>query len=481
MNIVFFSASSSYVHTLLAPRYLVSNCPYPIDIIETNVNVKLEDNVNKILSFSPDIVCFSCYIFNIKYVREVVKTLKSLRPDITIIMGGYEVAFNTDYYLTYADYIIKGEGDFGFGLLIDDIVNKRFSYPQVIDFGTVNNLDDIISPYADEYLSLGENNHIIYMETSRGCPYSCSYCMSANTKRVRAFSLDRVKEDLARLLNYDIPLVKLVDRTFNYNVKRASEILSFIIDNFSDRNTRFHFEMSPELFNEELFTVISRAKKSLFQFEIGVQSYNEKTLEAVKRKAHASVIEYNISRLLSYGNVHIHVDLIAGLPYENLPSFIEGFDRLYLQKAHCLQLGFLKILKGSLIEKEDRDYVISPVPPYEIISSPDMSSDDLAKLKIVEKSLNQYANSGRFSRTMDYLIPKFFTPYEFFLALGNFIKNTDRYSVNFSSSRQCDALFEFLSTRLNESDLNEAEKLIYLDFVNAGNVRKWHKWLKIDG
>lgn len=480
MNIVFFSASSSYVHTLLAPRYLVSNCPYPVEIIETNVNVDLEINLEKILSYSPDIVCFSCYIFNVKYVRKVVERLRIINPDIIIIMGGYEVAFDTDYYLNYADYIIKGEGDFGFGLLIDDIANKRFSYPQIIDFGTVNNLDDIISPYTDEYLSLGESNHIIYMETSRGCPYNCSYCMSANTKRVRAFSLDRVKEDLARLLNYDIPLVKFVDRTFNYNTKRASEIINHIVDNFSSRNTKFHFEMSPELFSEDLFDAIARAKNSLFQFEIGIQSYNEKTLNAVKRKARVESIEYNLSRLIALGNVHVHVDLIAGLPYENLPSFRDGFNRLYLQKAHCLQLGFLKILKGSLIASDCDGYQISPVPPYEIISSPDMSSDDLAELKVVEKYLNTYANSGRFKGTVDYLIPKFFEPYDFFLSLGNFINSSEKYVKNFSSSRQCDALFEFLSVHLSECDLFKAEELIYRDFIASGNVRKWHKWLKID-
>ena len=316
------------------------------------------------------------------------------------------------------------------------------------------------------------------METCRGCPFSCAYCMSANTHGVRSFSMERVFFDFDKILSFSPPLVKLVDRTFNYDMRRAAKILSFLIDKYGSSGTRFHFEMAPELFSEELLSVIERAPKGLFQFEIGVQSYNEKTLAAVNRPARIDVVDASLSRLLSFGNVPIHVDLIAGLPYEDKGSFVCGFERLLSLRPDCLQLGFLKLLEGSKLAERKDEYVTEKKPPYEVLRSPYMSEEDFAELKKAEWALNVFYNSDRFHSSIRFLLDRVESAYETFLALEKAFSLSGFERKNLSSSRQCDLLFDYGKTVLSEQDLTIFENLIYEDFIAAGNVRKWHKWIK---
>lgn len=477
MKTLFAAISSSYVHTLLAPRYLAANSPLPVKIFETNENVDLQKNLDTIVFEKPDVIAFSCYVFNIVYVEKLARALKKSLPRVIIILGGYEAAFDTEKHLSYADYIIRGEGDFAFGELLEKINNGEKGIPKIIEAGTVKELDTVKSPYSNDYLSLGVKSRILYMETSRGCPFGCSYCMSANSHGVRAFSLKRVFSDLEKFRSFNPPLVKFVDRTFNYDTERCAVIFEYIIKRFSDKNTTFHCEMEPELFTEKLFSVLKTAPKGLFQFELGVQSYNGDTLAAVRRRGGAAV-DAALRRLVENGNIPVHADLIAGLPKEDFASFARGFDRLFLIFPNCLQLGFLKILRGSEIYGESAGYEVSKTPPYEINSSPVLSENDVSKLKDAEKMLNLYWNSGRFARAVKFLVPAFFSPFSFFASLACYYRDNGLKISALSAPKQCDALYFFAAEKIPAESLAELEKAIYEDFSAAGNVRKWHKWIK---
>ncbi|MGN0771260.1 MAG: DUF4080 domain-containing protein [Christensenellales bacterium] len=482
MKTVFLAINSQYVHTLLAPRYLKANSPLPVEIVETNVNVQLSSVFSQLYLKKPDVVAISCYIFNIAFVDRLLQDIRLYLPDVKIILGGYEAAFDEEKYVGKADYIIKGEGDFVFGRLLQDIESGEGRFSKIIEAGQVSNLDDIVSPYDDEYAMMGDNR-ILYMESSRGCPFRCSYCMSGGT-RPRTFSLQRTFDDYRRLMKYNPRQIKMVDRTFNFDVKRATKIFDWLIDNYGESNTNFHFEMAPELFDDEMFEVLSRAKKGLFQFEIGVQSFNKSTLSAVGRCADVDKIAANLARLKKMGNIHIHTDLIAGLPHEDYDSFVRGFDRLFVMGGDCLQLGFLKVLKGSRLQKDSDGYVIGSLPPYEIVSSPCLSFDDVLALKTCESALERYHNSGRFATCIDFLVPKYYSPYAFFYGLGEYIAARRGDRVAISAPAQCDLLWQYVADNLpsNLADeqakydfMQRLEECIQTDYKRCGNARSWHR------
>lgn len=483
MKTLFISLNSQYIHTLLAPRYLAANSiMHDIEILESNVNIDLHVTLSQIIEKKPDIVALSCYIFNIDYIRSLLPLIKKELPNTIIIAGGYEVAFDEERYYELCHYIIKGEGDFAFGQLLSDIKNGK-SREKVIQAGTVYNLDEIISPYTAEYCALGKSK-ILYMETCRGCPFSCSYCMSANTKSVRAFSLSRVFSDIDKMMLYAPKQIKMVDRTFNYNIKRASQIFSYIIEKYNNSNTNFHFEMAPELFDEPMFDLLKSAKKGLFQFEIGVQSYNKTTLNAINRAADLTRVDSNISSLCQLGNIRIHTDLIAGLPLEDYISVTNGFDRLYKLGVHCLQLGFLKVLKGSKIHDNIVGYEINKKPPYEIISSKHITKEEIGKLKTAEEMLELYHNSGRFVTTMSFLREIMPSPYQFFYHLGIFFANNYTSKRYTSAYDQSDCIYnfckEYLGDRANSKEILQQLALnINKDFALSGNTRKWRRHLPL--
>jgi len=473
MKTVFISINSKYIHTLLSARYLAVNSVEPVLIYETNINVPLSDTLTEMFIRKPDVIAISTYIFNIEYVRSFLCEIKNFLPEVKIILGGYEVSCDEKKYLSYADYIMKGEGDFEFGKLITSIKNGDNIYGKIINCGEIKNLDGIKSPYTEEYCRLGQQK-ILYYESSRGCPFRCAYCMSSNSDGVRSFSFDRIKSDLFFIMKYNPKQIKFVDRTFNYDMKRAAAIFRFITDNFGQSNTNFHFEVEPELFSDEMYGEIEKAKKGLFQFEAGVQSYNNTALKAVNRKENAEILERNIKRLIKIGNSHVHVDLIAGLPEENYDSFVSGFNRLFDIKPHCLQLGFLKILKGSEMSEKTEGYKFYNKPPYEIISTPVLSYGDVVKLKTAEEMLELYYNSGRFFYSVNYILPEFYEPYRFFYELGLYVKNIGQTVRSLSAYAQCDALFNFAINVIKVVGFKEnLENLIASDYKASGNARKW--------
>lgn len=471
MKTVILSVNSRYIHTLLAPRYLKANSRgFDVEVMETNVNIRPFDVISELYRRRPDVVAISCYIFNIEYLKALLPEIRTLMPHIRIILGGYEALPELS---NLCDFIVRGEGDLVFRQILKDIAEGKSALPKIIDAGYVEDLDRIASPFDEEYCLMGKDR-ILYMETSRGCPFSCSYCMSAGTPGVRAFSLERVFSDIDFVMKFSPRQIKFVDRTFNYDMKRAAKIFSYLIERYSGSGTNFHFEMTPELFDERLFEVLRQAQPGLFQFEIGIQSFNEQTLKGVKRHYELKRAEENIKRLIQTGNIHIHADLIAGLPFEDLKSFKEGFDRLMEARPHCLQLGFLKILKGSGIEQMKDCYAVQNRAPYEIYGSKWLSFDDILELKEVEDMLNLYYNSGRFKKSIGLLLGKF-PPYGLFYALAQFYKKRGAHRKNLSAKAHCDMLYAFAESAFSQDRdfLEQLKEYINEDYLSSGNLRKW--------
>ena len=433
--------NSKYIHASLAPWCLYTCCKkvlgdeYDIKVIEGTINEKEDDVLKRILKEKPDFVGFSCYIWNITKTLELARKLKN--EGITIALGGPEVSYRQRDVLekySFVDYVLSGEGEVIFPKLLEAVrlgsvpTIKGLSYRNkgeiIISDGEVIDFTETVSPYCQEFFSsLG--NRIAYIESSRGCPFSCAFCLSGRCGKVRFLPLDRVKNEMVLLSDMGAKTIKFVDRTFNCKSKRAAEILSFIRDEYGKKiknDVCFHFEIAADILTEEIFQVVSEMPLGAVQFEVGIQSFNEKTLTEINRKTDVALVESNVKRLLTYGNCHVHIDLIAGLPYEDYDSFVSGFNRAYGIGANMLQLGFLKVLYGSPMAENKEAYpcLYGSVPPYEVISTPFISEEDLGRLRICENELERLYNSGRFPRTLEY-VTRFMSPYDLFFGFGEYL------------------------------------------------------------
>ena len=296
----------------------------------------------------------------------------------------------------------------------------------LISEGDAIDFENSVSPYCEEYFeALG--NRIAYIESSRGCPFSCAFCLSGRCGKVRFIPLERVKEEMVLLSDMGAKTIKFVDRTFNCNPKRAEEILNFIGAEYGKKiknDVCFHFEIAADILTQELFDVIASLPVGAVQFEVGIQSFNEETLKKINRKTNVALVESNVKRLLSFGNCHVHTDLIAGLPLEDYDSFVSGFNRAYNIGANMLQLGFLKILHGSPMAENKEDYpcLYGSAAPYEVIKTPWINEEELGLLHLCENELERLYNSGRFSRTLGY-VTRFMIPYDLFLGFAEHLKN----------------------------------------------------------
>lgn len=458
---VFLAINSKFVHTLLSVRYLDKYVDDSV-IYETNINVNRQRVLTDLYKLSPQNIAISCYIFNIEYVKLLVLDLRVLMPSVKIILGGYNAESVADFENRR---IIYGEGEHCISAAINGKDREYYA-------DTIANLDDVISPYDEQYISLGKNK-ILYFESSRGCPFSCSYCMSANQK-VRYFSMPRVMSDLDKIVSGNVMQVKFVDRTFNANIDRACQIFEHILNNYSDGGTNFHFEMAPELFNDKLFAILQRAKKGLIQLEIGVQSFNQHALNACNRKINAEVVKQNISRLKQFDNMHIHTDLIAGLPLEDYGSFVKSFDELYGLNSDMLQLGFLKLLPGSDLQKNAQKYgyLSFSAPPYEIVKSNWLSYDDICNLKIAEATLDRYYNSGKYITTLKNILPLFDSPYEFYFLFGKYLTANSAFDGSILSLTSFNQLYDFA---LHYAPADKLTDWLNTDYALCGNVRKFKR------
>lgn len=404
-------------------------------VVEGTINEPIEKIFERILSETPDIIGLSCYIWNIKSVHILGKMLKEALPDSVIILGGPEVSYNAGSVLKesgWCNFVVSGEGEYPFAKLCDAIISgKNIDIPGVCfrngDKITVN--EPYIaegkppSPYCEEYFE-NLKGRIAYLETSRGCPYSCAFCLSGRCGGVRFFDIERAKKEMLLLAKSGTQTVKLVDRTFNANKARAKELWKFVIDEHGKgipENVCFHFEIAGDILDEESINILNSAPEGSIQLEIGMQSFNEKTLAYINRKTNTAKLIENIRKLLAPGNLHIHIDLIAGLPFEDIKSFEHSFDIGYNLHSNMLQLGFLKLLHGAEMRENFEKFPceFSKEPPYEVISTEWTDENDLLLLHKVEDALERLCNSGRFTGTIDYVLDKTgSSPFKFFENFG---------------------------------------------------------------
>jgi len=487
MKILLVGINSKYIHTCLAVWYLkasLKNCT-DSSIREFSINDHKDDILSGIYMEKPDILAFSCYIWNFELVRSILKEIKKLLPECKIILGGPEVSYTAVEILQEneaADFILCGEGEEAFPVLINSLITYTQEYKklsgiayrengQVIyreGFNLVPQLDSLASPYTDEHLS-STKNRIIYYESSRGCPFSCSYCISSTFKGVRFFSLDRVKCDLERLISCKPKLIKFVDRTFNCNRKRAKEIIEYIIS--LKCNTVFHFETAADLFDQELLELLGRAPKGRIQLEIGLQTTNLQTLNEIERITDLDRLKENVGKILENENIHVHLDLIAGLPYEDIKSFKKSFNDVYAMRPHQLQLGFLKMLKGSKIrmEAQKHGYKFRDYSPYEILENNYISYMDILCLKDMEEVFERYFNTGRFSKSLEMLEPLYSGDfYELFRELAVYCRKNRYLDRPVSYRENISVLFDFVKSYFFEKiDLEKFRQAMVFDFLSS--------------
>lgn len=510
MKVLLTALNAKYIHINLALKCIAKYCKeFSPCIKEYTINDNIDAVISGIYRENADVIAFSCYIWSIEKILYIAECLKKASPNVIIILGGHEVSYDSERILRdnkSIDYIIRGEGEKPMLELLRSI--EKGSECQSVPSLTYRKDDLILSnPLCkpikmDEYEFVYDDSvrdykgKIIYYESSRGCPYKCSYCLSSNTSKVNFLSVERVKKELMFFIENEVPLVKFVDRTFNADKKRANAIFDFIIKN--KRKTKFHFELAGNLIDDETIDILKNTPKDLIQFEIGVQSTNKKTINSIGRSIDFEKVKENVEKILKIGTIHVHLDLIAGLPYENLESFKKSFDDVIRIKPDMLQLGFLKLLKGSRIrnEADKYGYKFKSKAPYEIISNDFISFDELIELKHIENVLDKYYNSGDFKYTMNYLFEKYESCYEIFEKIANHYLKNGLFDIAVSCDGQYDELEKIFGDFDGIKDcirmdrmLNKKAKLLYeqdekfkalcFDFLkNKALVKKYLPHLK---
>lgn len=457
MKIVLTSLNSRFSHSSLAIRYLEKYCSeFNIETTEFSINDNPHSIYSSLIEKKADIYCFSCYIWNITQTNIVASMIKTALPDCTIVYGGPEA--ENEY--SFVNYIIIGEGEQAFYNFLNARKNGIPS-PRVISHNALLDLSKIAQPYDKDDIKKLEGK-IIYYETSRGCPFACSYCLSSVQRNVRYFPMEYVKEGLRLLFENEVPLVKLVDRTFNCDKKRAAEIIEFIIEN--SKSTRVHLEIAPHLFDDETINLLA-SFPSLFQLEMGIQSTNPKTLKAINRDFDLEIAAQNIRKVKTAG-INLHLDLIAGLPFEDYITFGRSFDFVYSLKPDMLQLGFLKILHGTPMESFNGIYYAKN-PPYEVIYTDWINPYELCRLKDIENAVDKFYNSGAFKRTIKILTEK--NPFSFFEKLADMLKNAEK-NGSLPRYKLYNILYEFGGEKVAEP--------IALDFLQSNKDRPLPSFIK---
>ncbi len=490
--------NSQYIHSSLAPWCLLAGVEAYCDkgvyakVVEGTINENPCAVVKRISELRPRVVGFSCYIWNIDAVRQIIRLLEKEIPDAVIVLGGPEVSYNAAEILKaepLVRYVISGEGEKPFALLLNAILREE-SVDGIpgLSFRTGGGVfearpfvseADPPSPYSDKYFA-ALKGRIAYLETSRGCPFSCSFCLSGYGK-VRYFDIDRAKREMLMLAQSGARTIKLVDRTFNANRRRAAELFQFIIDNFDFilNGVCFHFEIAGDLLDEDTLIILESAPPGLMQFEIGIQSFNAETLAAVNRKTDLERLKSNIKRLVEKRNVHVHIDLIAGLPFEDMCSFENSFNTAYFLGADMLQLGFLKRLYGSPMQKEQGENSgrFCESAPYEVLETPWISSEELLYLHRAEDALERLHNSGRFHRTLAYLLESTgLTPFELF---GIFGEHLDKKAARISLDDYIAEVFNYFGSKSGVERAVLRDKMV-CDYLSTNSSGKLPRALRVE-
>ncbi len=434
-----------------------------IEIGEYTINHQMDHILQDIYRRKPDFVGFSCYIWNISYVLEIARDLHKVLPFCEIWLGGPEVSYNAREILEREPQIrgiMRGEGELTFTELVTAYQSADYGriskIPGITARGFSGNIyenapqrllamDEIPFYYKD---MSGFENRIVYYESSRGCPFSCSYCLSSIDKSVRFRSLELVKKELDFFLDHKVPQVKFIDRTFNCKKEHTIGIWNHILEH-DNGVTNFHFEVSADLFDEEELALISKMRPGLIQLEIGVQSTNRETITEIRRKMNLTKLRKSVNRVHGYRNTHQHLDLIAGLPHEDLESFLMSFDEVYEMRPDQLQLGFLKVLKGSHMAVMAKEYGLRhrSVPPYEVLSTKWLSYADVIRLKAMEEMVEVHYNSGQFSCTLELLEKEFSHPSSMFLALADYYERNGLFGLSHSRLARYEIFYRFLQEK----------------------------------
>ena len=492
MNVVLSTLNSKFIHSSLALRYLKAYGEahgQAYDIVEYTINMPVLHILSDITEHDIDVLGFACYIWNIEMTLHVVDMVKAVRPDIKIVLGGPEVSFTADELLERCpniDYIVQGEGEEAFHALVTALQLGNDGLNPVIpgvrgrrngsilgsaEAVEVRDLSTIPFPYTEEDMDDLEHK-IIYYESSRGCPFSCQYCLSGNKNTVRFFPQERTLQELQWFIDHGVKQVKFVDRTFNCAPKHHRPLMEFMRDTETDMN--YHLEMEPELMTDWETNILCETPPGRIQIEVGVQSTHKKTLDAINRYNDWPYIQKSIRPIIQAGRTHVHMDLIVGLPHEDFNRFGQSFNDLFSLQPHALQIGFLKLLKGSGVRRmREYKYVADPLAPYEVLSTHVLPYDDVRFLKYLEDVLERFYNSERFRTTFGYigqqLIHGETDAFSYFCDMTRAWLKEGNHKVNLKDIDQIEFLYRFF---LAKGDTIAAELLQYDTLVSyRGKVR----------
>ena len=491
LKILLAACNAKYIHSNLAV-YNLKSCSgeYSPNVVikEYTINQIQDDILKDIYLEQPDVICFSCYIWNISFVKELVPDLKKILPHVDFWAGGPEVSYDAVEFLKKNPAffgVMVGEGEETFHELAGYYIERKpenlkeirgvafhdeTKVPDIVHTGWRELMDLSKVPFA--YSNLTEfKNRIIYYESSRGCPFSCSYCLSSIDKKLRFRDIELVKKELQFFIDNKVPQVKFVDRTFNCKHDHAMAIWRYITGH-DNGITNFHFEISADLLREEELALMKTMRPGLIQLEIGVQSTNPQTIKAIRRTMDFEKLKGIVEQIHSFGNIHQHLDLIAGLPYEGYESFHKSFCDVYALRPEQFQLGFLKVLKGSHMMEMTGEYQIlyKDREPYEVLSTAWLTYGEILGLKMVESMVEVYYNSGQFQNTLEYLEQYFEDPFRMYEALGRFYEKKGYSEISHSRMRRYEILMEFAGEQ-KEIPLEVLSDVMLLDLYLRENLK----------
>lgn len=491
MKILLAACNAKYIHSNLAV-YNLKSCSgeYSSRVVvkEYTINQIRDDILKDIYLEQPDVICFSCYIWNISFVRELVPDLKKILPQVEFWAGGPEVSYDAVEFLKKNPAffgVMVGEGEETFHELAGYYIERKpetLSEIRGVAFRDENKDRNIVHTGWRELMDLSKvpfaysnltefKNRIIYYESSRGCPFSCSYCLSSIDKKLRFRDIELVKKELQFFIDNKVPQVKFVDRTFNCKHDHAMEIWRYITEH-DNGITNFHFEISADLLRAEELALMKTMRPGLIQLEIGVQSTNPQTIKAIRRTMDFEKLKRIVEQIHSFGNIHQHLDLIAGLPYEGYDSFHKSFCDVYTLHPEQFQLGFLKVLKGSHMMEMTGEYQIlyKDREPYEVLSTAGLTYEEILRLKMVESMVEVYYNSGQFKNTLVFLEKYFDDPFRMYEALGRFYEKKGYSEISHSRMRRYEILMEFAGEQ-KEIPLEALSDVMLLDLYLRENLK----------
>lgn len=497
-KVILAALNAKYIHSNLALRYLSrfqnNNQKHHVETMEFTINQRLDFIAEELFRKQPDVVLFSCYIWNVEMLRQLCPILKKIMPDCVIGFGGPEVSYESETFLREnpsVDFVMRGEGELVFTKYLEHLDAGNPATLGEIESLTYRQGDEIFStpqmhpmdlallpfPYEDDFSDV--QNQIIYYESSRGCPYHCGYCLSSVENGVRFVPLDKVLPDLQKFLDKNVPQVKFIDRTFNCKKSHAMAIWKYLHEH-DNGVTNFHFEITADLIDQETIDFLKTVRKGLFQFEIGVQSTNPQTIRAINRNVDFAALSEIVQQIKDGGNIHQHLDLIAGLPYEDYDSFGCSFNDVYALHPEQLQLGFLKVLKGSMLHQKQKEFeiVYHDTAPYEVLTTHELPYADTLRLKYVEEMVETYYNSGRFLNTLAYLVPLYESPFAFFEALSQFWVGENYHYLGLSKMGLFDVLWRFVEQN-PKVDKRKLQWEMKFDIALHEKPKKLPAWLTV--